>query len=402
MRLGDLTTQIALHEGELSATQQTLLLQQTDVDLATLSLASVLLLSLGMLWSWSVLEFPAAERPLISLLMGGFFLGALLRVFAFISLKKSFYRTHQAHWRRLFFSGVVLTAATWGLFVGVLIVQFGFGWQSWVYVMASAGVGVGGALNFCMWKKLAVFHVLLVFTPLLLVYLWLGGDPGHSALLAGGIYLLLLFVHIAYWNRRYWESMINVQMLKNIGKALEESNVRLYTSANTDSLTGLANRMRLDEVFAHLHNVYERYQTSYAVVMVDLDHFKQVNDRYGHHVGDEVLCFAAQQFEQGLRKSDLVGRWGGEEFLLLLPESDLNGAYRLAESLRLRLNQAEHSGVGRISACFGVTVVERGDTVDDLLKRADRALYVAKQSGRNRVCVADENPMPEEPLQKRA
>ncbi|MDQ7016119.1 MAG: GGDEF domain-containing protein, partial [Gammaproteobacteria bacterium] len=395
MSLGDLTTQIALHDGELSAVQQKQLLQQTDADLARLSLASVLLLSLGMIWSWRVLEFPADERSLINALMGVFFLGVLLRVFAFISLKKSFYHIYPVRWRKFFFSGVVLTAATWGLFVGVLIVQFGFGWQSWIYMMASAGVGVGGALNFCMWKKLAVFHVLLVFSPLLLVYLWLGGDPGYSALLAGGLYLLLLFVHINYWNRRYWDSLIHVQLLKNIGDELEASNLRLYTSATTDALTGLANRVRLDEQFDSLHALYQRHETLYSVVMVDLDHFKRINDRFGHHVGDEVLCFAAHQFKKGMRTSDLVGRWGGEEFLLLLPESGAEGAYRLAESLRLKLCKNSHSAAGVVTASFGVSVVQPEDSIDDLLKRADRALYLAKQSGRNRVCLAGEHSLPE-------
>jgi len=392
MQLGDLKTQIALHKGELSQAQHEALLQQTDADLIKLSIASLLWVSLGMIWSWWIFTFPDSEWLKVALLMGLFFIGAGLRLFSFLTLSTEVYRSNSSRWRRTLFVGVVCTGMAWGLFVAELIFLFGFNWQAWVYLLASAGVGIGGALNFCMWKKLAVTHTLLVFTPLLLIYVSLGGDAGYSALLMSGVYLILLLTHVNYWNRRYWDSMINVQMLKNIGRKLEESNLRLYALANTDSLTGLANRTRLDEQFDHLHYRFERYQSGYAAVMVDLDKFKLINDRYGHHVGDEVLCLSARQLEGGLRKSDLLGRWGGEEFLLLLPETDEEGARRLAESLRLRLCKEEHHDVGSVTASFGVAVVQTGESIDDLLKRADRALYLAKERGRNRVCLADALP----------
>jgi len=398
MQLGDLKTQIALHEGNLSQDQHEALLQQTDVDLVKLSTSALLWITLGMVWSWWVFTFPDDEWLKVALLMGVFLVGAVLRIVAILTVATPFYKRNSGRWRWILFSGVMCTGAAWGLFVAELIFLFGFDWQAWVYVLASTGVGVGGALNFCMWKKLAITHTLLVLTPLMLVYLSLDSDPGYSALLVAGTYLILLLIHVNYWNRRYWDSMINVQMLKNISKKLQESNLKLYNSANTDSLTGLANRMRLDELFAHLQRIYERYQTSYAVVMVDLDHFKSINDRYGHHVGDEVLCFTAIQFEQGVRESDSVGRWGGEEFLLLLPETDEEGARRLAESLRLRLCGGGHPDVGMVTASFGVAVVQVGESIDDLLKRADRALYLAKESGRNRVCLAGEHSLPETPM----
>jgi len=392
MQLGDLKTQIALHEGELSQAQHETLLQQTDVDLVKLSTSALLWVTLGMVWSWWIFTFPDDEWLKVALLMGVFFVGALLRIVATLTVATPFYNRNSGRWRWILFSGVMCTGGAWGLFVAELIFLFGFDWQAWVYVLASTGVGVGGALNFCMWKKLAITHTVLVLTPLMLVYLSLGSDPGYSALLVAGTYLILLLIHVNYWNRRYWDSMINVQMLKNIGRKLEESNLRLYALANTDSLTGLANRTRLDEQFDHLHYRFERYQSGYAAVMVDLDKFKLINDRYGHHVGDEVLCLSARQLEGGLRKSDLLGRWGGEEFLLLLPETDEEGARRLAESLRLRLCKEEHHDVGSVTASFGVAVVQTGESIDDLLKRADRALYLAKERGRNRVCLADALP----------
>jgi len=395
MQLGDLKTQIALHEGELSEAQHALLLQQTDVDLVKLSTSALLWITLGMVWSWWIFTFPDNEWFKVALLMGLFFVGAVLRIVAILTVATPFYKRNSSRWRWIFFAGVMCTGSAWGLFVAELIYLFGFDWQAWVYVLASTGVGVGGALNFCMWKKLAIIHTLLVLIPMILVYISLGGDAGYSALLVAGTYLILLLIHVNYWNRRYWDSMINVQMLKNISKKLQESNLKLYHSANTDSLTGLANRMRLDEMFAHFQQVYERYQTSYAVVMVDLDNFKLINDRYGHHMGDEVLCFTAIQLEQGVRESDSVGRWGGEEFLLLLPETDEEGGRRLAESLRLKLCKNSHPDVGSVTASFGVAVVRPEEGIDDLLKRADRARYLAKQSGRNRVCLAGEHSLPE-------
>jgi diguanylate cyclase (GGDEF)-like protein len=121
--------------------------------------------------------------------------------------------------------------------------------------------------------------------------------------------------------------------------------------------------------------------------MFDLDRFKNINDRFGHAAGDRVLKDVVSAFKKRLRKTDCLARWGGEEFVILLPDTGVEGAAVLAEELRQRLNEMEVPGVGRVTASFGVTGYRSGDTVDAVTQRVDGALYRAKGNGRNCVCV---------------
>jgi diguanylate cyclase (GGDEF)-like protein len=161
-----------------------------------------------------------------------------------------------------------------------------------------------------------------------------------------------------------------------------EADVR--RQAMTDDLTGLANRRALDAAMSQLLAAAQRNGRPFAVVMVDLDHFKAVNDRYGHRAGDDALVAMAFTLRAGLRVPDLPFRYGGEEFCLLLPDTDADGAHTLAERLRERVAEggAVHPG---LTASFGVALWAPGDTADALFGRADQALYRAKATGRDRV-----------------
>ena len=130
---------------------------------------------------------------------------------------------------------------------------------------------------------------------------------------------------------------------------------------------------------------YERYGTSCALIMLDIDHFKQVNDTCGHAVGDQVLRQLAQIMRDNTRLSDCPGRWGGEEFLIICPNTDLEGAHRLAENLRHRIERVKFPCIGHRTCSFGVTVIRPGEQKHEFLKRADDALYRAKANGRNQV-----------------
>jgi len=160
--------------------------------------------------------------------------------------------------------------------------------------------------------------------------------------------------------------------------------------ALTDGLTGLANRRALDAEMVRALAVAARTARPLSVVMVDLDHFKSVNDRFGHRAGDAALVAFARRLRAGLRAQDLAFRYGGEEFLVLLPDTDVSGATVLAGRLRAQVALAARNGMPTLSASLGVAVWRSGDTVDTLLGRADRALYRAKTSGRDRVEVASE------------
>ena len=159
--------------------------------------------------------------------------------------------------------------------------------------------------------------------------------------------------------------------------------------ALVDGLTGLANRRlcaaALDQELARA----ERFGEPLAVVLADLDDFKSINDRFGHPTGDEVLRAFAELLQGGVREIDLAGRWGGEEFVLLLPETDLDGGAKLAERIRQSLADQELAGPDgttfRVTASFGVAAFPDAPSGDQLVAAADAALYEAKRSGKNRV-----------------
>jgi diguanylate cyclase (GGDEF)-like protein len=157
--------------------------------------------------------------------------------------------------------------------------------------------------------------------------------------------------------------------------------------AVTDALTGLANTRAVHETAKRMAAQASRTLTPLAAVLFDLDHFKQINDTYGHAKGDDVLAAVGDALAHSIRDSDFVGRYGGEEFLALLPDTDAQGAVRVAEKLRQTIAsvRVEELG-GRLSASFGVAVLpDHAGEVDQLLRCADRALYLAKSNGRDRV-----------------
>ena len=168
-------------------------------------------------------------------------------------------------------------------------------------------------------------------------------------------------------------------------------NARLHgmveRQALVDGLTGLANsRAAADALHAEAARA-ERLETPLSVVLADLDGFKEVNDAHGHAVGDEVLRAFAEVLRETLRESDVAGRWGGEEFLLLLPGADEEGAAQLAERVRIGLAAREHPGVPglRVTASFGVAEYAGETNTEQLVAAADGALYRAKRAGKNRV-----------------
>jgi diguanylate cyclase (GGDEF)-like protein len=169
-------------------------------------------------------------------------------------------------------------------------------------------------------------------------------------------------------------------------------NAQLYTEvqkqAITDPLTGIYNRRGFYELGRREVERAHRFGRPLTALMIDIDLFKQVNDTYGHLIGDQVLAGVASRIEHELRQVDLPGRYGGDEFIALLPETDLPSAFQAAERLRKSINQGiyqtENEPV-QITASIGLAELqEPGDTLETLIERADQALYMAKQSGRNR------------------
>lgn len=167
--------------------------------------------------------------------------------------------------------------------------------------------------------------------------------------------------------------------------ALDEKNQTLEVLSRTDRLTGIGNRRRLEESLQAEVLRARRYGKPFSVIMADVDRFKAVNDIFGHQVGDTVLAEVAGMLARGARETDVVGRWGGEEFLLLCPETSLGVGAALAERLRQNFEAHTFPEVGQVTVSFGVTCYQSEDSPQTLVLRADEALYKAKEAGRNRV-----------------
>jgi diguanylate cyclase (GGDEF)-like protein len=165
------------------------------------------------------------------------------------------------------------------------------------------------------------------------------------------------------------------------------------SEARIDSLTGLANRRALEEILAAEISRAHRFTHQLAVVLLDLDRFKEINDSFGHAAGDVMLRAVSRLLTSLARQGDTVARWGGEEFVVVLPETDLAGAERFAERLR-RTIEAHAVGEMKTSASCGVATMLPEDSVDELLGAADQALYQAKSNGRNRTESAVRGPRP--------
>ncbi len=168
---------------------------------------------------------------------------------------------------------------------------------------------------------------------------------------------------------------------------------RAETLARSDSLTGLSNRRAADETLDRLIAQAARSSTPLAVVMLDLDGLKQLNDRYGHAAGDDALALLGRIISSAIRASDFGARIGGDEFVIMLPDTDREGAIAIADTLRRAIKDAKIEGIGSISASLGVAMMPADATdADDLLSKADRALYTAKEQGRNCIGVYASSP----------
>jgi diguanylate cyclase (GGDEF)-like protein len=183
------------------------------------------------------------------------------------------------------------------------------------------------------------------------------------------------------------------QALETANQELVAMNAMLSQAAITDSLTGLRNHRAFQESLMNLVQMAERYGQPLSLIMLDIDYFKQFNDRFGHPAGDELLRQVASLLRQSARAYDVVARYGGEEFAILLPNTDLNEAIRVAERLRQQI-AAIQNPYAPITASFGVASYRHGSAPATLLYEADTALYEAKRRGRNRVYAVGRDALP--------
>jgi diguanylate cyclase (GGDEF)-like protein len=166
----------------------------------------------------------------------------------------------------------------------------------------------------------------------------------------------------------------------------------LHKSANTDVLTHLLNRRAMMHQLEISMNQFYRSDREFAIILIDVDFFKRVNDVYGHDGGDIVLIHLAQILQTKMRKADSACRWGGEEFLILLPDTTLNQAHEIAERLRSYVETSPTQSNIKITISIGIAVIrQHASSVESLITAADHALYAAKKNGRNLVAIANQN-----------
>lgn len=194
--------------------------------------------------------------------------------------------------------------------------------------------------------------------------------------------VLLLSILIYFFNKQ--------NKLKN---KLEESNEKLSLAYEeveklsvTDKLTNLYNRYKIDSVLNDEKKKADRYNLNFGILILDIDFFKKVNDNYGHLVGDEVLIEFSSILKNNSRETDIVGRWGGEEFLIIVPHTEYDSLLYFANNLRKKIENYEFRTVGKVTASIGVSIYEKDDEIINAINRADEAVYVSKSSGRN--CVS--------------
>lgn len=183
--------------------------------------------------------------------------------------------------------------------------------------------------------------------------------------------------------RELFKSLINDYV--KLSKKLEENLEHVTRLSETDHLTKAYNRLKFNEVIKMEVLRSKRYKIDLSVIMFDIDFFKKINDRYGHDIGDLVLVEISKLVKKSVRETDIFCRWGGEEFMILLPNTSLEFAVLVAERIRKLIYNLEIKNIEKVSCSFGVVSFDFEEDLDDFIKRVDERLYTAKDNGRNRV-----------------
>ncbi|BAI80342.1 conserved hypothetical protein [Deferribacter desulfuricans SSM1] len=180
------------------------------------------------------------------------------------------------------------------------------------------------------------------------------------------------------------EKLTTTELYKK-NKELEKINQKLQKLSITDCLTKLYNRGKIEKDLTNEYNKAIRYNDTFSIILFDIDNFKIINDTYGHQMGDKILIEIANLTKETIRNTDIAARWGGEEFLILCPKTNINSAFNLAERLRKKIESHDFSIDKRITISGGIAEFKKGLTIDEMLKQADDNLYKAKKEGKNRV-----------------
>ena len=176
------------------------------------------------------------------------------------------------------------------------------------------------------------------------------------------------------------------QLVEERTESLAKANAQLEALTVTDDLTQLKNRYGTTQFLQQQLTLIQRYPKPLSILMLDIDLFKQINDAHGHLIGDQVLRRFGKAILENTRLTDACGRWGGEEFIVICPETDMAGALQLANTIQVALSEIEFPNQVEVTVSIGIATAQENDNQDSLISRADTFMYQAKQSGRNTVC----------------
>jgi len=249
-------------------------------------------------------------------------------------------------------------------------------------------------------QSLSIFRPMPVTLFLLLVAavydVFVVNNIIHTVYLSEFAYMLLVLVMDFKLTDNFINAMNEIEELntsldlivKKRTEELDEKNRELEMLSYTDQLTNIFNRRYIENFLIRKFEEFERYHTPLSVILLDVDYFKLINDNYGHDVGDMVLTNIACILSKNARKTDVVGRWGGEEFLIVCPQTDIDTCKIFAERLRSMIERKNHDLHKSITASFGIAQLSSDDTISTIIKKVDMALYEAKNIGRNCIVVA--------------
>jgi len=199
----------------------------------------------------------------------------------------------------------------------------------------------------------------------------------------------LFYMHAFFVFAAFAFGSVNAFILEKTNKQIFMNEQNLKNMATTDSLTGLYNRIKIKDLCETEIERVKRYGGTFSVIFVDIDFFKMINDSHGHHAGDMILQEFSKLLRQNIRNLDGVGRWGGEEFIIILPETKIAQAIKVAEMLQSMITQFDFTTVQEVTASFGVSEFKDDDTTESIINRADKGLYQAKDNGRNQIGIVE-------------
>ncbi|TGD73977.1 GGDEF domain-containing protein [Mangrovimicrobium sediminis] len=313
---------------------------------------------------------------------------SLLRLSNYLKTLKSDDAAESDRLHRVLVALLLVGALHWGVTSAWISSSGYFPELHYLYMIVLAAFAIGGTAVLSISRPVGIAYPLLIFLPSLLVMF--ASDSEENVLLAALALFSVVYVLEASRITRndYWESVKNHNIAEERAQQLEQLSI-------TDRLTGLSNRMHFDERFEEEWKRCQRSQLALSILMIDLDHFKQINDTYGHVAGDECLRKVAAVLKTEVRRvTDVVARYGGEEFVAMLPDTSYDSAARVAQSLVQRIGQTSPTWHGQkipLSCSIGVACVVPEMNMDKqaLLMAADSGLYEAKKSGRNRYILAN-------------